>query len=35
MFEIDKPEDFLEDNNDFDYKQYIIKPESDLSALKS
>ena len=27
MFEIDKPEDFLKDGNDFDYKKYIIKSE--------
>ena len=25
MFEIDKPEDFIEDNNGFNYKDYIIK----------
>ena len=27
MFEIDKPADFLEDNNDFDYTKFIIKSD--------
>jgi len=28
MFDIENPVDFLEDNNDFDYKKFIVKSAS-------